>query len=132
MEGSDGRPKKVVDFSLKTYKTLLQNLRRTWKNIEWSHWEWIARRMNYNDETIEANRGVFMELKKDIETKIDLLLERLESIREDVNDGKLDIDYIINCGNIGKNFSIEEHLKDLLPAVAMSRIFKEKSWRDYG
>jgi len=118
--------KKKVDFSPYTYRRLLQNLKRVWQNIEYNSWAY----KNWNDkglseEQIEELRPKFERLKKDIQTKIDLVIARINKLIEDSKQGKVDFDYTITCYSVGSNFSLEDHLNNFKPQVVMKKLFKE-------
>lgn len=128
----DNAPKKRVDFSPYTYQKLLRNLKRIWSNIEYETYVYIAlRNSKYTRKDIEDKKGDFERLKKEIETKIDLLLERTKTMIDNAEKGEQDFDYQITCHSVGAGFSLEEHLRHLQPAVAFSKVFKDPRERGY-
>lgn len=122
---STGIPRKRVDFSPYTYQRLLRNLKHVWSNIEYDSWQYYAKRQGYTDEQIKDGELKFQELKRSIETKIDLLLQRVEVMIKNAEKGEVDYDYPITCHSVGAGFMLEEHLKHLQPAVAFSKVFTD-------
>lgn len=127
----DVMPRKRVDFSPWTYRKLLRNLKSVWYNIEYDTWTWYAKKDGYTDEQIEQNKAKFLELKKDVQTKIDLLLERVKNMIDSAEKGEKDYDYIITCHSVGSGFTLEEHLSHLKPSVVFRKVFEDDSERNY-
>lgn len=122
---SEGIPRKRVDFSVYTYQKLLRNLKHVWANIEYGQWHYYAKYLGKTDEDIEKAEGKFREMKHSIETKIDLLLERVETMIKNAEEGEIDYDYTITCASIGTRFTLESHLRHLQPAVAFNKVFAD-------
>jgi len=124
-ENTDGIPRKKCDFSAYTYQRLLRNLKHVWANIEYHQWKYFAKRLGKTDEEIEEAECKFNEMKHSIETKIDLLLERVEAMVKNAEKEELDYDYTITCASVGAGFTLEEHLRHLQPAVAFNKVFAD-------
>ena len=121
---SDVVPKKRVDFSPHTYRKLLRNLKKTWSNIEYESYLWYAKREGFDTAKVEASKDKFLAMKKDIETKIDLLLERVNTMCENASNGTKDYDYVITCHSVGQDFMLENHLEHLKPAVVFKKVLE--------
>ena len=125
-EGKDNvMPLKKVDFSPYTYRRLLRNLKKVWGNIEYHNWEYYARQQGYTKSQMEEGKEKFDAMKKSIETKIDLLLHRVNDMIKSADSGKKDYDYPITCHSVGAGFTLEEHLSHLQPKVAFDKVFRD-------
>jgi len=121
----DAIPRKKVDFSPRFYLQLIRNLRKIWQNIQYDMYKYDLKRAGLTDDQIEALRPEFEELRSQVQTKIDLLQERLTNMQEALSKGELDYDYQINCSSVKNDFSLEQHLEHLKPNVVFKRLLEK-------
>lgn len=123
-ENQDVIPRKRVDFSPRFYLQLIRNLRKIWSNINYDMYKYDLQKAGLTEEQIKALRPEFDELKAQVQTKIELLQERLTNLQSSMEKGELDYDYQITCSSVKNDFSLENHLEHLKPNVVFKRLLE--------
>ena len=121
----DTIPRKKVDFSPRFYLQLLRNLKKIYSNITYDMYKYDLKQAGLSDQEIEDLRPEFNELRSQVQTKIDLLQERLTNLQTSIAKGELDYDYTITCSSVKDDFSLEKHLEHLKPNVVFKRLLED-------